>query len=152
MFNRICFPFHRLFLRFSLPLIKITARIDRPRTQKNWERPRIEIHQSQHIHWPQLDHRVSKRSGLLHWLLRVHPQNGVHGAVCLGLSFRTRPHSTLRKKEEKTKFWGRLVESVVFQKTVIESTFDYGIEAKYEYWIVHFMNGLLNQQTKSFFC
>ena len=55
------------------------------------------------------------------------------------------------KKKKKTKFWGRLVESVVFQKTVIESTFDYGIEAKYEYWIVHFMNGLLNQQTKSFF-
>ena len=24
-------------------------------------------------------------------------------------------------------------------------------EAKDEYWIVHFMNGLLNQQTKSFF-
>ena len=43
------------------------------------------------------------------------------------------------------------MESVVFQKTVIESTFDYGIEAKYEYWIVHFMNGLLNQRTKSFF-
>ena len=29
------------------------------------------------------------------------------------------------------------MESVVFQKTVIESIFDYGIEAKYEYWIVH---------------
>ena len=42
------------------------------------------------------------------------------------------------------------MESVVFQKTVIESTFDYGIEAKYDYWIVHFMNGLSNQQTKSF--
>ena len=42
------------------------------------------------------------------------------------------------------------MESVVFQKTVIESTFDYGIEAKYEYWIVHFMNGLLNQQTNNF--
>ena len=27
----------------------------------------------------------------------------------------------------------------------------YGIEAKYDCWIVHFMNGLLNQQTKSFF-
>ena len=35
------------------------------------------------------------------------------------------------------------MEIVVFQKTVIESTFDYGIEGKYEYWIVHFMNGLL---------
>ena len=45
----------------------------------------------------------------------------------------------------------RRKERVVFQKTVIEPTFDYGIEAKYEYWIVHFMNGLLNQQTKSFF-
>ena len=43
------------------------------------------------------------------------------------------------------------MEIVVFQKTVIESTFDYGIEAEYEYWIVHFMNGLLNQQMKSFF-
>ena len=43
------------------------------------------------------------------------------------------------------------MESGIFQKTVIESTFDYRIEAKYYYWIVHFMNGLLNQQTKSFF-
>ena len=43
------------------------------------------------------------------------------------------------------------MESVVFQKTLIESTFDYGIDAKYEYWIVQFMNGLLNQQKKSFF-
>ena len=32
------------------------------------------------------------------------------------------------------------MESVVFQKTLIESTFDYGIDAKYEYWIVQFMN------------
>ena len=77
-------------------------------------------------------------------------QNGVHVTVCLGLNFRTRPHSTLRKKEEKTKFWGRLVESVVFQKAVIESSFDYWIKTEYEYWIVHFMNGLLNEQTKSF--
>ena len=43
------------------------------------------------------------------------------------------------------------MESVVFEKTVIESTFDYGIEAKYEYWIVYFKNRLLNQQTTSFF-
>ena len=43
----------------------------------------------------------------------------------------------LEKKGEK--------QSVVFQKTVLESTLDYGIEAKYEYWICHFMNGLLNQ-------
>ena len=43
------------------------------------------------------------------------------------------------------------MESVIFKKAVIESTFDYGIKAKYDYWIVHFRNGLLNQQTKSFF-
>ena len=43
------------------------------------------------------------------------------------------------------------MEIVVLQKTVIKSTFDYGIEAKYEYWIVHFVNGLLSQKTKSFF-
>ena len=55
------------------------------------------------------------------------------------------------KKRRKTKFWGWLVQSVVFQKTVIKSTFNYWIEAEYEYLIVHFMNGLLNQQTKSFF-
>ena len=60
-------------------------------------------------------------------------------------------HTPLLEKKEKTKFCGRFVESVVFQKTVIESTFDYWIKAEYEYWIVHFMNGLLNQQTKSFF-
>ena len=53
-------------------------------------------------------------------------------------------------QQSSVHFWGRLVESVVFEKTVIESTFDYWIEAEYEYWIVHFMNGLLNQQTKSF--
>ena len=62
-----------------------------------------------------------------------------------------KPHSTLRKKKRKKKFWRRFVESVVFQKTVIESTFNYWIKAEYEYLIVHFMNGLLNQQTKSFF-
>ena len=81
----------------------------------------------------------------------VWQQNGVHVTVCLGLNFRTRLHSTLKKKEGKTKSWGRLVETVVFQKPAIESTFDYWIEAEYEYWIINFMNGLLNQQTKSFF-
>ena len=73
-------------------------------------------------------------------------QNGVHVTVCLGLNFRTRPHSTLRKKKEKSKFWGRLVESVVFEKTAIESTFD-----RIQHWIVHFMNGILNQQKKNHF-
>ena len=37
-------------------------------------------------------------------------QNGVHATVSLGLSFRSRLHSTLRKKEEKRKFWGLLVD------------------------------------------
>ena len=67
----------------------------------------------------------------------------------MDLNFRTHPHSTLRKKEEKTKFWGRLVESVVFEKTIIKSKFDHWIEAEYEYWVVRFMNGLLDQQTNS---
>ena len=67
-------------------------------------------------------------------------QSGVHVTVCLGLNFRTRPHSTLRKKEEKSKFWCRLVESVVFEKTAIESTF-----AWIQHWIVHFMNGTLTR-------
>ena len=90
----------------------------------------------------------SKRPGLLHWLLAA------KWRTCnslFGFELQNSPALGLEEKEEKTKFWGRLVESVVFQKTVIESTFDYGIEAKYEYWIVHFMNGLLSQQTKSFF-
>ena len=117
----------RLRLHFLLPFIKITARIDRPQTQRNWQRPGIEIHQSPHIHWPQFDYRV-KRSGPLHWLLEA------KWRTCnslFGFELQTRPYSTLRKKEEKTKFWGRLVESVVFQKTVIKSTFDYGIEASW---------------------
>ena len=135
----------RLRLRFSLPLIKITARIDRLQTQRAEDRnPPITAHTLTSV-WPMCFLR-GQVCCTDYW-----QQHGVHVTVCLGLNFRTRPHSTLREKEEKTKFWGRLVESVVFQKTVIGSTFDYGIEAKYEYWIVHFMNGLLSQQTKSFF-
>ena len=41
-----------------------------------------------------------------------------------GFELQNSPALDPRKKEETTKFWGRLVESVVFQKTVIESTFD----------------------------
>ena len=42
------------------------------------------------------------------------------------------------------------MESVVFQKTVIESTFNnyYRIEAKYEYWIVHFMIWIIESTNK----
>ena len=123
----------RIRLGFSLPLIKITAWIDRPQTQKKLTKaedrdPPITAHTLTSV-WPSCFLRGQVRC-TDYW-----KQNGVHVTVCFGLNFRTRPHSTLRKKEE-TKFWGRLVESVVFQKTVIGSTFDYGIEAKYEYWIV----------------
>ena len=48
-----------------------------------------------------------KRSGLLHWL------PAAKWRTCnsfLGLNFRTRLHSTLRKKGEKRKCWGRLVD------------------------------------------
>ena len=57
----------------------------------------------------------------------------------------------LEKKEEKTKFWGWLVESVVKKKNSNWiNIWLLNIEVEYEYCIVHFMNGLLNQQTKSF--
>ena len=108
---------YRLRLRFSLLLIKMTARIDRLQTQRNWQRP-TDL---------SLTIVFSTGSGLLHWLLAA---KCAHVTVYLGLNFRTRWHSTLRKKEEKTKFWGRLVESVVFQKTVIESTFNFSIESR----------------------
>ena len=64
-------PFsYRLWLRFSLPLIKMTARIDRLQMQRNWQGLRIEIQQSPHIHWPLFDHRVFLEViSLLHWLL-----------------------------------------------------------------------------------
>ena len=63
------FSYH-LWLRFSLPLIKITARIDRLQMQRNWQGLRIEIQQSPHIHWPLLDHCVFLEViSLLHWLL-----------------------------------------------------------------------------------
>ena len=32
-----------------------------------------------------------------------------------------------------------------------KSTFHYRIEIQFDYWIIHFMNGLLNRQNKSFF-
>ena len=54
-----------------------------------------------------------------------------------GFEIQNSPELDSKKKRRK--------KSVVVLKTVIESTFDYGIEAKYEYWIVHFMKGLLNQ-------
>ena len=69
----------------------------------------------------------SKRSGLLHLLLAAKwcARNSL-----FGLNFRTHPNLTVRKNDEKTKFWGQLVESAVFQITVIKSTFDHWIEAE----------------------
>ena len=98
-----------LQLRFSLLLIKITARIDRLQTQRNWQRLRIEIRNppiNAHTVWP----LCFLRSGLLHLLLAA------KWRACnslFGLNFRTHPHSTFRKKDEKTTFWGGLVESTV---------------------------------------
>ena len=82
----------RLRLRFSLPLIKITARIDN-RKRKETDKGRGS---------KTTNHRSCFLRGQVcctdYW-----QQNGVRGTVCLGLNFRTRPHSTLRKKEEKNK-------------------------------------------------
>ena len=122
-FNRICFPFPTVY------------------DCVNWQRPRIEIHQSPHLHWPQFEHRVTLITG----------SKMAYSNSLFGFELQNSPALGLEEKEEKTKLWGRLsVESVVLQKTVIESTFDYWIETEYKYWIVHFMNGFLNEQTKSF--
>lgn len=127
-------------LGFSLPLIK--TRIDGPQIKRKETDKGQGSKSTNHRTYTDLSLSI---------LFSKTSQNGVHVTVCLGLNFRTRPHSTLREKEEKTKFFCRLAENVVFQKTVIESTFDYGIEGKYEYLIVHFMSGLLNRGMKSFF-
>ena len=59
VFKRIYFPFPTVYdCIFSLPLIKTTARVDRLQMHRNWQRLRIEIQQSSHIHWPQFDHRA----------------------------------------------------------------------------------------------
>ena len=139
-------PFSYLIrLGFSSPLIKITARIDRLQTQREGSKS------TNHRTYTDFSETVlfSKRSGLLHWLLATKWRT-----VCLGWTSelaRTRP-LTIEKKRRKNKIlWSTCGKCTVFQKTVIESTLDFGIEGKYEYLIVHFMNGLLNQGTKSFF-
>ena len=77
-------------------------------------------------------------------------QNGVHATVCLGLNFRTRPHSTLWKKEEKSKFWCRLVESVVFEKNSnrINIRMDSTLDCSFYEWNTDTL--ILNQQKHSF--
>ena len=131
------FSYH-LWLRFSLPLIKITARIDRLQMQRNWQGLRIEIQQSPHIHWPVWPSCFLRGHICCtdYWQL-----NGIHVTVCLGLNFR-RKNKILRLtcgKCSLKKNSNRINICLL------------NIEAEYEYCIVHFMNGLLNQQTKSFF-
>ena len=79
--------------------------------------------------------------------------NGIHVTVCLGLNFRTCPDLTFRKKRRKNKIL-RLTCGKCSLKKKNSNRINIcllNIEAEYEYCIVHFMNGLLNQQTKSFF-
>ena len=124
----------RLRLRFSLPLIKITARRDRQTanakklTKAGDRNPPITAHTLTSV-WLLCFLRGQVRC-TDYW-----KQNGIHVTVFWVWTSELAHTRLLEKKKKK---------SVVFQKTVIESTFDYRIEAKYEYWIVHFMNGLLN--------
>ena len=120
-----------LWLRFSLPLIKTTARNRQTANAEKLTKAKdrkltITAHTLTSV-WPSCFLR-GQVCCTDYW-----QQNGIRVTVCFGLNFRTRQHSTFRKKEEKTKFWGRLAESVVFQKTVIESTFDFILWM--DYWI-----------------
>ena len=91
------FFFCRIRLGFSLPLIKITARIDRAQLTKAEDRnPPITAYTLTLV-WPSCFLR-GQVCCTDYW-----QQNGVHVTVCLGLNFRTRPHSTLRKKRRKNK-------------------------------------------------
>ena len=104
-------PFSYLIrLGFSSPLIKITARIDRLQTQREGSKS------TNHRTYTDFSLTVlfSKRSGLLHWLLAA---NWRTGNSLFGFELQNSPAvDSQKKKEEKTKFWGHLVESVVFQK------------------------------------
>ena len=92
------FSYH-LPLHFSLPLFKITTRMDRLQTQRNWQRPRIETHLSPHAHtltsvWPSCFLR-GQVCCTDYW-----QQNGVHVTVCLGLNS---PALNSSKKRRKNK-------------------------------------------------
>ena len=94
----------RLRLRFSLPLIKTTARIDRPQTQRNYEK----LTKAEDRNPPITAHTLTLVCPLCFlrgqaWVCCTDywQQTGVHVTVCLGLNFRTRQHSTLRKKKRK---------------------------------------------------
>ena len=115
IFASLLLPF---MFAFSLCLIKITARIDRRQMQKKLTKakdrnPPITAHTLTSV-WPSCFLRCQVCC-TYHW-----QPNSIHVTVRLGLNLGTRPHLTLRKKEEKTKFWGRLVESVVLQKNSSE--------------------------------
>ena len=89
----------RLRLGFSLSLIKTTARIDRPQTAKK-------LTKAGDRNPPITPHTLTSVSPSCFLRGQVcctdyWQQNGVHVTVCLGLNFRTRPHSTLRKKKKK---------------------------------------------------
>ena len=170
-------PFsYSLLLRFSLPLIKITARIDRtilgdPGAVSWDDRMSVVKVYCQIVSIKETDKRRGSKSTWVtaHTLTLVclscflrgqvcctdyWQQNSVHVTVCLGLNFITRLHLTLRKKKQKKKQNSEvsLWKVQFFKNTVNKSTFDYWIKAEYEYWIVHLMNELLNQQTIKSFC
>ena len=103
-------PFsYRLQLRFSLPLIKITARIDRPQTQRNWQRLRIEIRNP-----PITAHTVTSVWPLCFLRGQVcctyyWQQNGVHVTVCLGwtseLTLTRLLEKTMKKQNSEVNLW-----------------------------------------------
>ena len=139
-------PFSYLIrLGFSSPLIKITARIDRLQTQREGSKS------TNHRTYTDFSLTVlfSKRSGLLHWLLAAKWRT-----VCLGWTSelaRTRP-LTIEKNKKKQNSLVDLRKVYSFSKN--GNRINIGLwngGYKYEYLIVHFMNGLLNQGTKSFF-
>ena len=107
------------------------------------------------------------------WFYRADPQSigGQFGTLSgfLRNTFRKRksqksPEIYLRPKSFRTIFEKRtpiyslatphlgLAKSIDYGFcSVIQSTFDYWIEAQFECWIIHFTNGLFNQQTESIF-
>ena len=95
--------FYRLRLPFSLPVIKIIANANKL-TKAKERNLLITAHCTLTSVWPSCFLRGQV------CCTDYRQQNGVHATVSLGLNFRTRLHSTLRKKEEKRKFWGRLVD------------------------------------------
>ena len=93
------FSYHLRF-RFSLPLIKITARIETDR-KCNDISPRIEIHQSRTYTDLSLCMVFSKRSGQLHWLLAAKWRTCVKQFVWVWTSQLARPRLLEKKKKKR---------------------------------------------------